>query len=290
MSDEKKIAKSSPKKEEEDQELADLLNSALEDFTKGAEKPSSEPQKQKQDDDGEKETEQPNDTLANNEWTEEFIRQAAEQFESNISNILREAGGPEISSDQVQQSFQRMAEAAAQAVSNTPEVTNDTDFAASISQALRGLSEGTENLQNPFSEHDIMNMFGQSEGDQNAFVPFMQGMMQSLLSKEVLYPSLKDILNKYPAWMEANGGSLSPEDRHKYEKQQELMKQVCAQLEKESESHTAEQKKEQFESVLGLMQKLQDYGQPPPELVGDLGPGVPFDAQGNPDLNQCTVM
>lgn len=67
----------------------------------------------------------------------------------------------------------------------------DADFSNSIAQALRGLSEGRENLQNPISENDLMNMFGQNEGDQNAFLPFMQGMMQSLLSKEVLYPSLK---------------------------------------------------------------------------------------------------
>lgn len=40
------------------------------------------------------------------------------------------------------------------------------------------------------------------------FVPFMQGMMQSLLSKEVLYPSLKELLEKYPAWLEANKGKI----------------------------------------------------------------------------------
>lgn len=33
-------------------------------------------------------------------------------------------------------------------------------------------------------------MFANNAND-NAFLPFMQGMMQSLLSKEVLYPSLR---------------------------------------------------------------------------------------------------
>ncbi|KAK5637794.1 hypothetical protein RI129_000022 [Pyrocoelia pectoralis] len=115
-------------------------------------------------------------------------------------------------------------------------------------------------------------------------------MMQSLLSKDVLYPSLKDILNKYPAWMEANGGSLSSADRQRYEKQQELMTEVCAALEKESDGDTKSDKKARFENVLTLMQKLQDYGQPPTDLVGDLGPSIPFDAQGNPNLNQCSLM
>lgn len=288
MSEAKK-ATENPPKTDEDKELAELLDSALQDFTKGAEKPANQTEKPKQDESS-KESEQSTEVAVDSEWTDEFIRQAAEQFESNISNILRDAGGPGISPEQVQQSFQRMAEAAAQAATNTGEVGTDSDFASSISQALRGLSEGTENLQNPFSDQDLMSMFGQQDTDQNAFVPFMQGMMQSLLSKEVLYPSLKEILNKYPAWMEANGGSLPVEERRKYEQQQELMKQVCDQLEKESESDTPEQKKAQFDKVLALMQKLQDHGQPPAELVGDLGPGVPFDAQGNPDLNQCTMM
>lgn len=36
---------------------------------------------------------------------------------------------------------------------------------------------------------------------------------------------------------------------------------------------------------------MQDFGQPPAELVGDLSSGqLPLDAQGNPDLNQCSLM
>jgi hypothetical protein len=44
--------------------------------------------------------------------------------------------------------------------------------------------------------------------DGNMFVPFMQGMMQSLLSKEVLYPSLKDLVDKYPSWLAENKGKI----------------------------------------------------------------------------------
>ena len=190
------------------------------------------------------------------EWTEEFIRQAAEQFETNMANLLKETQGANITSDQVQQSFQQMAAAAAAAVSNSSEGQPDTDFTASITQALKGLTEGTENLQNPFTDNDLMSMFGQMDGDQNAFVPFMQGMMQSLLSKDVLYPSLKDILNKYPAWMEANAGSLSADDRRRYEKQQELMSEVCSQLEKESEHDTAQEKKGTFRISIDAYAKV----------------------------------
>lgn len=53
-----------------------------------------------------------------------------------------------------------MAEAAQQVLTN-PEVTDvSTDFSSAISQTLRGLSEGAENLQNPLSEQEFFNMFG----------------------------------------------------------------------------------------------------------------------------------
>lgn len=181
-----------------------------------------------------------------------------------------------------------MAEAAQQVLTNPSEVSeNSNDIASTITQTLQGLSQGAQNLQSPFSETDIMSMFTQG-GEQNAFLPFMQGMMQSLLSKDVLYPSLKDIIDKYPAWLEENGTKITTEEKERYEKQLQLMKDVCQELESETENDSAEQKRSRFEKVLGLMQKLQDYGQPPTELVGDVGPGLQFDPQGNPE--QCNIM
>lgn len=105
-----------------------------------------------------------------------------------------------------------------------------------------------------------MNMFnpgaaGAPEG--NAFLPFMQGMMQGLLSKEVLYPSLKDILDKFPGWLTENDSKLTPEDKERYNKQKDLMQQVCSELEAENQDDSADVKRRRFEKVLGLMQKLQ---------------------------------
>lgn len=151
-------------------------------------------------------------------------------------------------------------EAASQVITNPNEITEESQiFASTISQTLQGLNEGSEALQAPFSEQDILSMFSgsNSSGDeQNAFLPFMQGMMQSLLSKEVLYPSLKDILEKYPQWLEENKEKISADDMERYKKQQELMERVCEQLEKEGDADTADKKREQFEKVLVLMQKV----------------------------------
>lgn len=84
----------------------------------------------------------------------------------------------------------------------------------------------------------------------------MQGMMQSLLSAEVLLPSLKELLDKYPAWFEENKDKISAEDKDRYSKQQDLFKVICTELEKESPNDSSEVKNERFKIVLKNMQKV----------------------------------
>ncbi|KAL3270823.1 hypothetical protein HHI36_021343 [Cryptolaemus montrouzieri] len=187
-------------------------------------------------------------------------------------NLLGQGDVSNLSEAQIKQRFDDMA-AAAQVFLNQDGGEPSADFAATISQAVQELSQG--------ADPNLMGALG--GGDQNGpLPPFMQGMMQSLLSKEVLYPSLKDVLDKFPQWLESNKEKLSAEDLSRYENQQKLMNQVCGVLEKEEESDSKEMKNQRFEEVLNLMQKLQDYGQPPTELVGDVGPA--------PDINNCSVM
>lgn len=279
-----------------DPELDDLLDSALEDMTKKA--------------DGDKAAS--TDDIPQNMWSEEFIKEAAAQFESNMSAILSSFSGvPEeqITQDQIAQTFSKMAEAAAHvlkpegateqpvAPAEDPAVQEKIDeVSAAISQTLKNLNTNTESLQTPFSETDLANMFanfnmGETGQEGNMFVPFMQGMMQSLLSKEVLYPSLKELVDKYPAWLADNKGKIEQSEYQRFEKQQELMHQVCSELEPEQESDPDDVKRKRFETVLDLMQKMQDLGQPPTELVGDIGvPPQGFVAPPQADASQCTVM
>lgn len=84
----------------------------------------------------------------------------------------------------------------------------------------------------------------------------MQGMMQSLLSAEVLLPSLKEMLEKYPAWLDENKDKISDADKERYTKQQELFKVICTELEKETPNDSTEVKNERFKIVLKNMQKV----------------------------------
>lgn len=127
-------------------------------------------------------------------------------------------------------------------------------------------------------------MFGKMNLEEGAgdILPFMQGMMQSLLSKEILYPSLKELVDKYPEWLEQKKATLPSADLQRYTKQLELMQKICNELEKEQDTDTDEAKRRRFEVILSLMQDMQTYGHPPEELIGEHPALFQFDSEGNP--------
>lgn len=231
-------------------------------------------------------------------WNEEFITQQSKMFEKQMAEIFG-AGNQEVTPEQMSLGFQRIAEAAALAVEpNAAQSPTQVDpaFTQSISDVLKGLSEGQENLQQPFSSDDIAGMFGNinlnESGENNAFLPFMQGMMQSLLSAEVLLPSLKEIVSKYPAWLEENVSKISAEENERYESQLKIMQEVCSELEKEKPDDSPEVKKDRFTIVLDRMQKMQEMGQPPADLVGEGNEAmIPSLGEGAlPNGEQCSIM
>lgn len=71
-------------------------------------------------------------------------------------------------------------------------------------------------------------MFGSAplEGGPSGLLPFMEEILQQLVSKEMLYPSLKELADKYPEWIEGKKGTISSPDLQKCTKQLELMRQV----------------------------------------------------------------
>lgn len=102
--------------------------------------------------------------------------------------------------------------------------------------------------------------------------------MQSLLSKDLLYPAIKELADKYPDWLAQNRSSLSDSDFNKFNKQFDIVQKICH----EYESGPA-QSEDQFQKVMSLMQAMQTLGNPPKDLVGD-GPDNNFLPQ-----EQCPV-
>ncbi|PRD20033.1 UNVERIFIED_CONTAM: Peroxisomal biogenesis factor 19 [Trichonephila clavipes] len=179
---------------------------------------------------------------------------------------------------------------------------DDENFAKSFADTIQELTQQAQNIPET-SPEDLANLLSGlgMGGDGNnpdvenlpEIMPLMQSVMQRLMSKELLYPSIKEIVEKYPGWLNEQKSTLKTEEYDNYQKQFEIMKEICDEFEKEIAS-SENAKKEQFEKVLQLMQKVQSYGNPPKELVSTINPGVPVDGEGNLQIpgmpEQCVIM
>ncbi|KAL6260815.1 hypothetical protein P5V15_008341 [Pogonomyrmex californicus] len=256
------------KSEMEDQELNDLLDSALQDFNKisisNIEKNISTLDSQKQTDECE---------TSEDKWTEDFLKQTANQFGKNLQNLLQNGD------NELEAALQQLEQTSANNITDEKDI--NADFQSAISQVLKDLTANSTNLQ---AESEVAAMLGQTslDSDTNDILPFMQGMMEHLLSKEILYPSLKELLNKYPAWLEEHKAILNPSDFQRFTKQSELMQKVCIEFEKEKEDDTEDIKQHRFECILKHMTEMQNYGQAPDDLIGEQCSLFQFDSEGNP--------
>ncbi|XP_033758546.1 peroxisomal biogenesis factor 19-like [Pecten maximus] len=273
-----------------DKELDDLLDSALKDFEKPApvEKPTVVLGKSA----GAAtrgETKPPEDKTdpMSEMFAEEFSDEMAKQFEDAMKNFMGSDPG-------LMQQIEKLAESADSAGDSAEA---QKEFASTLSQTLSSLAQNSEGLGDEMSEDELMKAFtsmGLEEG-QDGFMPMMQGMMKNLLSKDVLYPSLKEMSQKYPKWLEENQDKTEKSQLEKYQSQLTIIQDICEEFEKEKDSETEEVKKLRFEKIVDKMQKMQELGQPPKDIVGDMAPGLDFDENGMPKLpgaaeGQCAVM
>jgi len=155
-------------------------------------------------------------------------------------------------------------------------------------------------LHNPmgFNENDLVKLMGSlgmgesvDDKDMTDLLPFMSGMMQKLLSKDLLQPVLADIVDRYPDWLADNREKLSSADFNKYNTQYDNMRKICEEYGKEKPDDSEDVKQQRFDSISDLMLKVQTAGPPPKELVGELeGDGAGF-TQFDPSLGgQCSIM
>jgi len=215
--------------------------------------------------------------------------------------------------------FEQLAQAACHVDESE---SSQRQFSDSLTSTLTALTQNMESLQTNLSEEEMMaalsglNLGAQRpnegelrddislDGDDDAddaaatgpspaFLPMLGGMMKSILSKEVLHPSLQEIANVYPGWLEENKSTLSDEDYVRFEKQYIIISEVCRDFEEETESSTEDDKQRRFERVLVHMQNMHALGQPPKELLLKLDPTMETNPGGVPLLpqaDQCNVM
>ena len=95
-----------------------------------------------------------------------------------------------------------------------------------------------------------------SEDGEDGLMKAMSGMMDQLLSKDVLYPSLVDLCAQYPEWLASHRDEISAEDLARYGRQLEVMRAICGEFEAERERDSSEVKHARTERILQLMQQV----------------------------------
>ncbi|KAK7346721.1 hypothetical protein VNO80_21244 [Phaseolus coccineus] len=133
-------------------------------------------------------------------------------------------------------------------------------------EAVKGLESMTpptaDDLGKDALMEDWVKQFEQLAGSQD-MESIVETMMQQLLSKEILHEPMKEISEKYPKWLEEHKSSLSKEEYERYAHQYELIRNLNDVYESDAGN---------FNKIVELMQKMQECGQPPNEIVQELAP------------------
>ncbi|KAG0488613.1 hypothetical protein HPP92_007198 [Vanilla planifolia] len=141
-------------------------------------------------------------------------------------------------------------------------------------EAVRGLESvtaaaalgprGTGGFDEEGMVEDFVKQFEDLAGSQD-MESIIETMMQQLLSKEVLQEPMKEIGERYPKWLEAHKERLGKEEYDRYCHQYKLILQLNAVYEEEPDN---------FPKIVDFMQKMQECGQPPTEILQDLAPDL----------------
>ncbi|XP_075763051.1 peroxisomal biogenesis factor 19 isoform X2 [Pelodiscus sinensis] len=277
-----------------DRELDELLESALGDFEKT--KPVLPPPLAAGAGEVCSSEMSPGDATQEKFFQDLFDSELASQATAEFEKAMKELAEEE---PHLVEQFQKLSEAAGRVGSDT---TSQQEFTSCLKETLSGLAKNANDLQNSnMSEEELakaMEGLGLEEGDSEGnILPIMQSIMQNLLSKDVLYPSLKEITEKYPEWLRSHRDTLPEEQFEKYQEQHSIMGKICQQFEAEQATDSDAEQKARFEMVLDLMQQLQDLGHPPKELAGESPPGLNFDLDGlnmadtaSAGGDQCRIM
>ena len=81
-------------------------------------------------------------------------------------------------------------------------------------------------------------------GGEEGFNKMLTGMMEQLTNKEILYEPMKELHDKYPAWMEKNRRDTKANDMRRYTEQQRLVEDIVGRFEKQDYSDSSSRDRE----------------------------------------------
>jgi len=104
----------------------------------------------------------------------------------------------------------------------------------------------------------------------------VDGVMKQLLDKELMYGPMKEVCQRFPSWLASNKDELSHKEYERYGQQYQYFQRIVRVYETEPEN---------FDRLMELMQDIQEYGQPPVDIIKELAPELEFDDEGMPVMD-----
>ncbi|KAK9463901.1 Pex19 protein family-domain-containing protein [Lipomyces oligophaga] len=161
--------------------------------------------------------------------------------------------------DTIAKTMERMKESGEKVDKEIKEGNDEDEFLAAMMKQLGQSASG-----------------GESEelGSDDELKKMLTGMMEQLTSKEILYEPMKELDDKYGEWLDNNKSKLSKEERDRYDKQRVIVRAIVTRFENPtySDSNNADRT-----FIAEYMQKMQESGSPPPDIMDDMAPnGMDF--------------
>jgi len=279
----------------DDDELDSILDDALADFDKPVlkkSKPKTNPPSNGNGGSTANKTNQqsnPNN-LFDNFFNEEMSAELTKEWEAAMEELSLE--DPSLA-DNIKNLHSAMK------ASNVPSSSGSTEDSSSLDSVAETMRAALSSMTKDASSADVGKdaMFGNLMGNllpgsgssskpassnppEIDEIGMMENLMKTMLSKEMLYPPMKEMSDRYPEWLQKNSSSLSEKDKENYENQLRCLKSICKEY--ESEPLTEDDKSKRFHKIMGLIDSMQGFGTPPADLIGNNPSPIP-----SPD--QCVI-
>ncbi|KAL3817831.1 hypothetical protein ACHAXA_002698 [Cyclostephanos tholiformis] len=121
----------------------------------------------------------------------------------------------------------------------------------------------------------IMNDF-EKMGNENNSNNLVDNVMKQLLDKDLMYEPMREVCARFPKYLAENKERISQEEYTRYGKQYQYFQKIV---------HVYETEPGNFDRLMGLMQDIQEYGQPPADIIKELAPDLEFDEEGMPIMD-----
>ncbi|KAL8907886.1 MAG: hypothetical protein Q9207_001123 [Kuettlingeria erythrocarpa] len=217
----------------------------------------------------------------------------ANDFERQLQEQMAALMGDDGGSPEVQNEIQTMLQELSVAIDSgsTKDQSNSEESLRSLPAATEGSFEDAiqRTMQRMQASGDEANaaaaadqepgdilaqMLQEMQGDvtsgaagEEEFSTMLMTMMEQLTNKEILYDPMKELNDKFPAWMSKNRDIVQAHDLRRYEKQQRLIAEIVEKFEKNTYSDVNARDRAY---IVERMQEIQAAGSPPADLVGDM--------------------